>query len=485
MIRHLMVVNVISGCAMLVAGQRSAANHFVLEICIDRVITIPSEEPRLPPIVPGCEIVDCCPGCPGPGPLDWRVRIAGDPVARLSLRFDNLPATTRNQLQLDDRDAGRVEGDRVEIRGRSATLSGLSARYDGRPPVAYPTIEWDQDALKKLEAKANGTQLKEDIAQQDAGRVDISIEQLLGNIVVSEYKLAIILKFCPRPTRCDEIELQNNTGNDSAVLFIDGRRTGGCVNDEIRRDTTTVCVGNLLSRQVCRSEVAVFSDDNAMALVENVNVWSDSIGDRLTIPLQPILNAPVTVWLLDPNAAARAAADLANANLLYNVNHAGVQYAATVNDRSTNNTAINLVGTSTANMCQTAWIAGLTGSAFFTPGQVNIYYVNGAFTGLNCIAVRNIIVVGTTANNQTLAHELGHACSLSHTNGNSAFGSNNVMIGGGAARDHFSEGQDFRINMNPGSVLNANGVRTGPTRTCSDATTNNSCPALGLDATPN
>ena len=127
----------------------------------------------------------------------------------------------------------------------------------------------------------------------------------------------------------------------------------------------------------------------------------------------------------------------------------------------------------------------MQGSAFFTANQLNVYYVNGAFTGLNCIADRNIIVIGTTANNQTLAHEFGHAYSLGHTNNLAGFGANNVMVGGGASRTHFSEGQDFRMNVNPTSALNANGVRTGPTRTCPDATTSQNCPALALDAAPN
>ena len=127
---------------------------------------------------------------------------------------------------------------------------------------------------------------------------------------------------------------------------------------------------------------------------------------------------------------------------------------------------------------------GLTSSTFFTAGRLNVYYVNGAFTGLMCTANPNVIVIGTTANNQTLAHEFGHSFSLNHTNTAAGFPSDNVMIGGGSNRTHFSVGQAFRMNVNAGSALNTNGVRVGITRNCPDGTTSTTCPALSLDATP-
>ena len=37
---------------------------------------------------------------------------------------------------------------------------------------------------------------------------------------------------------------------------------------------------------------------------------------------------------------------------------------------------------------------GLIGSGLFVPGQRNAYYVNGAFTGVNCGVDRNIQYVG-------------------------------------------------------------------------------------------
>jgi hypothetical protein len=82
--------------------------------------------------------------------------------------------------------------------------------------------------------------------------------------------------------------------------------------------------------------------------------------------------------------------------------------------------------------------------------------------------------------------------SLDHTNGNAAFPATNVMIGGGANRTHFSDGQSFRLNAQCSSTINVNGVRNAPTRNCADTIAGNvtcpnadtHCPGIALDAQP-
>ena len=99
--------------------------------------------------------------------------------------------------------------------------------------------------------------------------------------------------------------------------------------------------------------------------------------------------------------------------------------------------------------------------------------------------------IGTTANLGSLPHEFGHAYSLrpaaswGHSNGVAGFGNNNIMWGGGpGTRNHFSVGQSFRINTDTTSMLNANGNRAGPTRTCAPNTSSTTCPVLSLDSLP-
>ena len=99
---------------------------------------------------------------------------------------------------------------------------------------------------------------------------------------------------------------------------------------------------------------------------------------------------------------------------------------------------------------------------------------------------RNTILVSTLYKDaETLAHEVGHAFSLGHSNLVPGLPATNLMHGAGVARNSLTESQCFRVNVNPGSALNVNGVRTGPTRTCVDAAISATCPALSLDVDPN
>ncbi len=281
---------------------------------------------------------------------------------------------------------------------------------------------------------------------------------------------------------CDSIRVANNLGNDNTVVLLDGRRSSGCVNDEIWRIIDTSNVGNVLSNGPCNSEVIVFSDDDAMRLVAPVNIWTDSTGNTLTVDLTPdLLRERGTFWIMQgpfANTQARAVNDIARANQLYNTMNCGIGFQTIAINNSTQDpdTAALL----NANCAQAANLRNQIG---FTAGQLNVYYLNkpGA-RGWWC--GNNTIIIGATADNESLAHEFGHALSLGHTNNIAGIPNTNLMVTGGTGRNSITEGQCFRCNVNTGSTLNANGVRTEPTRNCPDGTTNNTCPDLALDVTP-
>lgn len=282
----------------------------------------------------------------------------------------------------------------------------------------------------------------------------------------------------------DWVALQNNTGNDDAVVLLDGQRTWYCADDEVWRGKRIIDVGDVRARGSCNEEVVVFSQDDAMQLVARNVVWTDSLRDFVAADLTPDLwQAPVTVWLLGPNLQARAQSDINRANGVYNTSRCGIGFNANFQNADNNN-ARALIGTNDANMCGAAWITALTGSAFFTAGQINVYYTNVALPtarGLTCTNNRNIIVISTTADNESLAHEIGHSFTLGHSNGVSGIPTSNIMVTGGGGRTEFTEGQCFRMNLNPGSTINSNLVRTGWLRNCPDGTTDSLCPALSLD----
>jgi hypothetical protein len=321
--------------------------------------------------------------------------------------------------------------------------------------------------------------------------IEITLEQLIDDIIVNEYSVIIDFVWCPPYgiVPSDVIDLDNNSGDDNAVVLLDSRRSGGCIDDQMYRGNNQINVGNALTKINCNSEVVVFSDDDAMQLHENVDVWTDSPHDVYPLDQTPdILAIPVTVWLMtnpNNNVLQRGQNEIAQASMLYNTNNCGIVFNATYQDVSNNNNAVNLVGTNAGNMCTVNWRNNLTTSNFYNAGQINVYYVNGAFRGLTCIADLNIIVIGTTATIETLAHEFGHSLSLDHTNAVAGIPAANLMVGGGTNRTNITEGQCFRCNMNPNSVLNTNGVRIGATRNCPDATTNTRCPDITYDITPN
>lgn len=463
----------------LVAVHPSVGQPYnsLARICFEEILIIEELDPGWVPV--GCEVIDCCPGCPGPGWLDWKIRFEGDPAVDLTLEWENLPDEQMKQLEVE----GEAQWDGANLRvGRGETiLKQMPGEWKGRPPVAIPRLSVQEGYAEKLAAQKAAKGASDQPLEEDAGTVEVTIEQYLGPIVVNEYRLRYVFRWCPPSTvRQDVIDLNNNDANDSAVTLLDGNRSFGCVDDEQGRGSDIISKGNVLEPGSCRSEVSVFSDDDAFQLVEDVGVWTNNTGDKLPVDLTPnLLMNPVSVWLVRNNAAGVANGDIANANLLYNTSNCGTGFNATQQN------AAGAAGIVTnVNPCNANWLTNVQGSAFYTAGQLNAYYINGAFTAFNCIADPNISVVGQNANNQSLAHEFGHAFTVGHTNTVAAIPATNVMQGGGAGRNKFTEGQCFRINANGTSQLNVNGVRTGPTRTCADGTTSTTCPTLALDPVP-
>ena len=294
---------------------------------------------------------------------------------------------------------------------------------------------------------------------------------------------------------CHCAALANNATSDSAVMVIDGARGGVCVNDTIFRiGDEQIVLGNWDAPGACNSEVIVFSDGDAVALDDPGGVFSTSYG-TFTVDLTPNrISVPLVVWRADgiSGAAAPATTEIALADDLFDDNHAGATFTASYNDLgTTDSTTVNDVAIDvwTSGSCS---VAGITGDpSLYNSGQINVYYTTQAFTAWHC-GTSNIIMVGSLATPESLTHEIGHAFSLDHTNsvdydgdGIDDFASNNIMVGGGSGRDHFSEGQGLRMSFNVSSDLNGLGYRSGATRTCADDLITDVCPWLALDAVPN
>lgn len=455
---------------------------------------------RLAAIPVGCESIDCCPGCPAREPIDWRINLSGDALESMVLEFEGLPAGSAARVTLEG-DARWMDERRLEIRPGVTVVRGLPRQVKGRTPIAVPRVGRVRSGLE--------------LTREAAGAFEFSVEQFVGPVRVNEARLRYALIDCQRPVAppsADVVRLDNNASNDNAVVLLDARRTTGCVNDEVWRGSASIAIGNALSNSSCRSEVVVFSNHHAVQLVPDVTTWTDSPGDLLAVALTPPWQVPVTIFVVrspftttgGTGYGDTANDEVARASDLYGPMNCGLAVQPTIVDATANPSASGLL----TRKCSEA--ASLRSQIGFFPGRLNVYYISDvkredapsppppppqySVRGATCGRLlpsptaddRNTILVSTLyADAESLAHELGHAFSLRDSNPFPDLPPTNLMNSGGQTRDSLTEGQCFRVNVNPDSALNFNGVRTGPTRSCADNTSSPECPALSLDVDPN
>jgi hypothetical protein len=434
------------------------------------------------PIPVGCQLPGCCPGCQPSGSLEWRVHVEGGLIDGVTLTFERMPPSAQ---KLSIAGAGQLRDDtHIDVRRGDTTLSGFSLTADPRPPVAYARLVLDPSAVKKALVDAAR---RPEQPYQDVGHARVVVEQLLDGVVVNEALIDYVARACPTAAGGDVIQLQSNNGGDKAFVLVEGRRqavdeTTTCTNDEVFRSTGTVNIGNVLSNfpfppPICNQDVIVFSDDDAMTIRKGN--FGNLPQDKVSVTLGNLLRAPVTVWVLRGPFAqtqTRVANDLARANQLYNTMNCGIGFQTTAINNATADPDAG--GLANAACSEAAMLRSRIG---FTAGQLNAYYLTdpGA-RGWWCGG--NTIIIGASADNESLSHEFGHAFSLGHSNTLPNMPSTNLMRTGGTGRNNITEGQCFRSNVNATSTLNTNSVRVGLTRTCPDATSSNICPVISLNA---
>ena len=467
--------------ALGAADARGGPWDHLVTFCIDDVRALPERIGQIP-IPLGCELIDCCPMCPGPTArvLDWRVQIAGQTLDSVAIEFEGLPDAESLRLDGD----GHTTKVGAVVGRRGATLYGLHT--DAEPvPVAFLRLNLDPEALAALQARGGA----DDGGDLDA--LEISIDQMFGPAVMNGFRLRARLRLCkPTPVACNpDIVVQlGNDGGDASVLLVDGNRAGVCTNDEIYRATATAEVGNLVAPASCRSELAVFSSGDAMELRAPESSWTNACGDQVDVQLKPRLPMKVNVWLARTDAAAAKQAandDLVNAIAIYDENKTGITFSPVVVKTAPNDFF-------TRSLLSASCVgANAVPASLHVAKQLNVYYIDTPMTGETCDPAYESIYIGTFANKATLAHEFGHALSLhgdtstgAHVDGLAgySFSPDNVMWGGGGpARHLFSLGQAFRFNIDPASLLNSTGVRNGVTRPCQALVSSDACPRLDLD----
>jgi len=132
-----------------------------------------------PPVVDwvptGCEVVDCCPLCPGP--LDWFFEVDGDPFDRVLMHFEGLTPEVAQRLTVEGNAVWDAERQVLEIDGPGKlTVRGFALDADPRWTAASPRM-----TLQTVEAPAS--------REGTARALRVSVTQKVGGDEISHSSL--------------------------------------------------------------------------------------------------------------------------------------------------------------------------------------------------------------------------------------------------------------------------------------------------------
>jgi hypothetical protein len=486
-------------------------NYGILQrACIRGAIPVP---PFLTaPIPVGCELVDCCPGCPGPGPIEWRIRLDSTVATSAELRFEGLSKEQVGKLKISG--AAKRDGERILLRSGSARIVGIP--HGAGTPVAVGMLQpvASEQAARRLPKLLGGAQ---DLTDR------ILVEQFMGPFLVNSFSWTWVPRPCiepPKPPALgqDRLKVDGIAAGDEVSVMLYGRRNAGCMNGTSSAAETAFSttgekwLGNVLSAGSCHSEVAVFSKKHRMKW--QPLDWTDVPGDLRTVTLEPLIEADLKIWITDEVDRIVAEEHAQTAQDLFLENRVGVrlnwkvEHVANVQDAPPNAVAIVNAGLSNDLWVDCQNLAAIRAHKFYVANTLNVYYLRRTVPGRNC-AIRkvptmcirspmgdfqkedaNINFIGTDANPTTLVHELGHAYGLRPLSCHghpplADFGAENIMYSSASStvpRSKLTLGQVFRMNTHDddwgGTMLIPNNIPARTPRKCFPDLFDAGCPRL-------
>ena len=279
----------------------------------------------------------------------------------------------------------------------------------------------------------------------------------------------------------DQIHISNTAGQPVGLL-IDGRNAAGPINDRtVVTTAATVGVGEITA-SAGTNEVAAFTSQRPVKL--QATPWT-SARDTFNLGFENKILIPVTVWIVKgPFAAQRdhAIAACIRTSAIWRDERMGIDFSPfEIRDATGDPEAPNHFAFPNGDVGDSVW-KPLRDDIGFVAGRLNIYWVDtvngGTGTGWSNFGAQ--IAMGKNTGDELLSHEIGHALSLTHVDGNANFNTENIMHSASNTRQFVTEGQLFRAHLTPTSVLNGlYGARPGqPTRTCGFGAVSDACPAI-------
>lgn len=256
---------------------------------------------------------------------------------------------------------------------------------------------------------------------------------------------------CSRPSAVIHDELVLN-GPDQATVMLWGRRASGCVEAETYVGSVLLPIQNVLPSKGCRSMMAILAPGHALNVVTDPSrlSWSDA-ADQIPAALgdAPIALS-VRVFVVNrgttrefqefatgaKTALQRAAILFDNAGCGLDLQWSGEVTPAPMFPEEQERDACKIL-----RWYQDAVVGG---------SDINVIYgANLASRGDYCSDLPHTVGIGHGADQETLAHEIGHALSLMHD----VPSDHNVMFSGGEGRTFFSPGQCFQTSVNSASLV--------------------------------
>ncbi len=365
--------------------------------------------------------------------------------------------------------------------GASAGTVSVAVLDPGQSPVVGAngpvTVDVDSGSPGALIGGARVGTLANGVAVFDDLRVDqlgqgYRLEATWDGRSASSRPFSVVEAF-------DAVRVAN--GNGEAGLLVDGFQGGSVLNDwVVRSDQPIVEVGVVDAAAFGRNEVVVFAPARRPAL--SAAAWSSQV-DTVDVVLEAPLEIDLTIWIVRGpfgSQSARALDAVQTTRTIWTDERAGIVIdSVEVIDATGDPDAAQLLRPTLCNSKDD--LENLIGK---TDGTINVYYVEtvdgGTDRGRACPLGGDHAIMAERSGDELLSHEMGHLLSLTHVDGIvQHFDPTNVMHSSSNRRQYLTEGQIFRQQLDPRSVLNGIfGLRTSEGRSCPRDTATGSCPAI-------